>query len=321
VKGLRVPAPTRGTWTRVWHPGECQVDFGTAEVVWDGAALPCKYLTVSFPYSHAGYLHLFGGETADCLITGLQAVFTRWGPVPRRCVFANASGVGRQGADTVRLTELFQRVPAHDRFTGTLCNPYSGHEQGHVANQVGYLRRPRLVPPPAGTDGAATHAALLDRSEADGARPHYKKGVPIATLAADDRAAGAPLPRAAFDPVRYVTVTTDDYGKFRGDGARYDSTAPEYARQTGTVRLGAYTLTALAPDGTPLAPHPRRVGRQRTDDVDPRTRLTRLARHPGAGGNRPVRETAPAPLRTARDGYARDELRAVLQVWATLPGP
>lgn len=52
----------------------------------------------------------------------------------------------------------------------------------------------------------------------------------------------------------------------------------------------------------------------------PGTSLTRLARNPGAWGNSTVRETAPAPLRTARDGYARDELRAVLQVWATLQG-
>lgn len=321
MKGLRVTAPTRGTLARVWPPGECPVALGTAEVIWDGAALPCQDLTVSFPYSNAGYLQLFGGETAECLITGLQAVFTRWGTVPRRCVFDNASGVGRKVADTVRLTELFQRFQAHYRFAVTLCNPYRGHEKGSVENKVGYRRRHLRVPAPAVTDWAATNAALLDRCEADWARPHYKKGPPIAALAADDRAAGAPLPRAAFDPVRYVTVTTDGYGKFRWDGAHYYSTAPEYARQTVTVRLGAYALTVLAPDGTRVATHPRRFGRQRTDDVDPRTSLTRLARNPGAWGNSVVRETAPAPLRTALDAYARDERRAVLQTWAALQGP
>jgi transposase len=33
VKSLRTPAPTTGTLELVWHPGECQVDFGTASAV------------------------------------------------------------------------------------------------------------------------------------------------------------------------------------------------------------------------------------------------------------------------------------------------
>ena len=54
--------------------------------------------------------------------------------------------------------------------------------------------------------------------------------------------------------------------------------------------------------------------------MDPRTSLTRLARNPGAWDNSAVREAAPAAMQTARDGYARDERRAVLQTWATLQG-
>ncbi len=56
VKGLRTTAPTRGTLERVWHPGECPGDFGTADVVMDGRTPSSKYLTVSFPYSNAGYV-------------------------------------------------------------------------------------------------------------------------------------------------------------------------------------------------------------------------------------------------------------------------
>ena len=175
VKGLRTPGPTTGTLELVWHPGECPGDFGTAEAVVDGVPQPCKYLTVSFPYSNAGYLPWFGGETAEYLLTGLQAVFARLGGVPRRGVFDNASAVGRKVADGVRLTELFQRFQAPDRFAVTLCNPYSGHEKGSVENQGGSRRRPLLVPPPVVDDGVAFNAALLDRCEADAARPHYRK--------------------------------------------------------------------------------------------------------------------------------------------------
>src|SRR5579875_3051114 len=289
VKSLRTPAPTTGTLELVWHPGECQVDFGTAEAVLDGVPQTCKYLTVSFPYSNAGYLQLYGGETAECLITGLQAVFERLGGVPPRLIFDNASAVGRRVAGEIRLTELFQRFQAHHGFQVTLCNPYSGHEKGHVENKVGYLRRQFLVPRPEIPDLPAFNQALLPRCEADWARPHYKKHTPIAVLVGEDQAALRPLPRARFDPVRYVAVPTDGYGKFRWDSVHYYSTAPEYAHQTVTVRVGAYTLAALAPDGTVVAEHRRRFGTRRTDSVDPRTQLTQLARNPGAWRNSAVR--------------------------------
>jgi hypothetical protein len=67
---------------------------------------------VRVPYRNAGDLPRFGGETAEGLLTGLQAVFERLGGVPPRRIFDNASAVGRTGAGTVRLTELFQRFPA-----------------------------------------------------------------------------------------------------------------------------------------------------------------------------------------------------------------
>lgn len=320
VKSLRTPAPATGTLELVWHPGECQVDFGTAEAVLDGGPQTCKYLTVSFPYSNAGYLQLYGGETAECLITGLQVIFKRWGGVPPRLIFDNASAVGRKVAGEVRLADLFQRFQAHYGFTVTLCNPYSGYEKGHVENKVGYLRRKLLVPRPDVSDLPAFNQALLGRCEADWDRPHYKKHTAIATWVREDQAALRPLPRARFDPVRYVTVQTDGYGKFGWDGAHYYSTAPEYARQSVTVQVGAYTVAALAPDGTVVATHRRRFGSRRTDNVDPRTQLTRLARNPGAWGNSAVREEAPVALRTCLDTYARDELRTVLQTWATLQG-
>ena len=276
---------------------------------------------MSFPFSNAGYLQPFGGETAECLLTGLQAVFERLGGVPPRLIVDNASAVGRKVAGAVRLTDLFQRFPAHYGFTVTLCNPYSGYEKGHVENKVGYLRRHLLVPRPDVDDLPTFNQTLLARCEADWDRLHYKKHTAIATLVRDDQGALGPLPRARFDPVRYVAVRTDGYGKFGWDGAHYYSTAPDYARQTVTIQVGAYTLTVLSPDdGAVVATHRRRFGSRRTDSVDPRTQLTRLARNPGAWGNSAVREQAPADLRTRLDTYARDELRAVLQAWATLQG-
>jgi len=53
-----------------------------------------------------------------------------------------------------------------------------------------------------------------------------KKPLAIMTWVPEDRAALGPLPHTRFDPVRYVTVQTDGYGKFGWDGAHYYSTAP-----------------------------------------------------------------------------------------------
>jgi len=70
VKSLRTPAPTTGTLARVWHPGECPGDFGTAEAVLDGVPQTCKYLTVRVPYSNAGYLQRFGGKQRNVCSRG-----------------------------------------------------------------------------------------------------------------------------------------------------------------------------------------------------------------------------------------------------------
>ena len=44
------------------HPGDAQVDFGTADFYENGRRITGKYLDVSFPYSNKGYLQLFYGE-------------------------------------------------------------------------------------------------------------------------------------------------------------------------------------------------------------------------------------------------------------------
>ena len=87
-----------------------------------------------------------------------------------------------------------------------------------------------------------------------------------------------------------------------------------------TVQVGAYTVVALAPEGTVIATHRRRFGSRRTDRIDPRTPRTRLARNAGAWGHSAVRERAPADLRTRLDPVARDARRAVWHAWATLHG-
>jgi hypothetical protein len=235
---LRTSAPSPGPLARVWHPGEGPGDGGTAEAVVDGVPQTCQDLTVSVPDRHAGSLPWFGGAPAACRITGLQALCPRIRGVPPRRVLDTGAGMGKQGAQAIRRTELLGRCPAPDGFRVTLCTPSAGHEQGPGEHQGGYHRRHRRVPP-AVTDGARDHAALLARSAVDGARPHDQKGVPLATLLATDPPTRRPLPRAPCDPGRSETVRTDATGTCAGDGRPCSSAAPESAQPSLTVRMGA----------------------------------------------------------------------------------
>jgi transposase len=130
-----------GVLELVWYPGEAQVDACEADCHENGKLGTYKYLCISFPYSNAAYLQLFGGETAECIIQGLQDVFQRIGGVPTRLIFDNASGVGRRLGEKVRFAELFLRFKIHYGFEVVFCNPASGNEKGNVENKVGYLRR------------------------------------------------------------------------------------------------------------------------------------------------------------------------------------
>ncbi|OUM99202.1 MAG: hypothetical protein BAA02_07830 [Paenibacillaceae bacterium ZCTH02-B3] len=88
VKRLRDQRYEEGTQELVWHPGEAQADFGEADF-YDGSGekKTNKYLCLSFPYSNAAYVQLFGGETAECVAQGLQDIFHRMGGVPTLIIF------------------------------------------------------------------------------------------------------------------------------------------------------------------------------------------------------------------------------------------
>lgn len=313
VHDRRRAAPTTGTLELEWHPGEAQVDFGQADIIEQGDTVRIHALVLTFPFSNAGYLQLFRGENAECVVHGLVDLFQHLGGAPRRIVFDNASGVGRRLGDRVRMTELFERCQAHYGFETTFCNPYAGHEKGSVENKVGYFRRNLLVPVPTVPDMSALNQALLTRSERDWERPHYKKGPPISTLFAVDREALRALPPQAFAPYRYTQVRTDQQGRFCLEGQHWYSSAPEYAQQALIVRVGAHSVEPLAADGRLLTRHDRVYGPDRSDSTDYRTTVHRVAQRPGAWRNSPLRSGLPESVRTTLDGAVRADLHAALE--------
>lgn len=321
VKTLKEHRYQEGTLELTWMPGEAQVDFGELDVYdASGEKRMYKFLCVSFPYSNAGYVQLFGGETAECVAHGLQDLFHRIGGVPTRLIFDNASGVGRRVSETVRMAEVFLRFKAHYGFQITFCNPYAGHEKGNVENKVGYMRRNLFVPLPTVTDVQAFNRELLGRCEADWQREHYKKGDSIARLFDQDKKTFLYLPKASFAACRYTRVKTDGYGKFLIDGKHFYSSSPEWAGRELVVRIGAHTVEPLAPNGDPISVHIRMFGKQRTDSVDVRTTLSRLLQSPGAWRNSLIRKALSERLREEMDGLDRTQLKEALETMQELSG-
>lgn len=160
-------------------------------------------LVVSFPYSNVGFVQLFGGQTAECVVQGLKDVFTHIGGVPTRVVFDNATGIGRRRGEDVLEAELFKRFRLHYGFEATYCNPASGNEKGNVERKVFFARHRYFVPMPTVTNMTSFNEDLLvacDREEKG--RTHYAKERSGGELFADDVVAMIPLPTLEFQSVR-----------------------------------------------------------------------------------------------------------------------
>ena len=265
----------------------------------------------SFPHSNGGFVQTFGGETAECVCQGLEDIFDHIGEVPRRIVFDNAGGVGRRVWDKVSLNDLFLRFKCHRGFSVSFCNPEAGHEKGHVENKVGYVRRNFFVPMPEVADLESWNRELLRKAEEDFDRPHYKKGLTIRELWAEERRHLSPLPERPFVVERQEKAQTNGDGKFCLDGRHWYSSAPEHAEETLTVGLRAHTVVVYRPDGSALAVHRRSFGDVRTDTADHATSLETLLRRPRAWPNSPFRAGLSETLRESLDALDRPDLRRV----------
>jgi transposase len=311
-KTMRKDSP--GFLELVWEAGVAQGDFGEADIIEAGVRRTIKYLTLSFPASNAGYLQGFGGETAECVCQGLQDIFHHIGGVPGRIVFDNASGVGRRVRDRVSFSELFMRFKCHYGFSVSFCNPASGNEKGNVENKVGYLRRNLLVPIPEIQDLESWNRQLLEGAERDFQRPHYKKGLTIRELFAEERSHLGPLPAKPFNIERFQRANTDGYGKFCIDGRHWYSSSPESAGTQLTIGIKAHWVEVHKTNGELLCSHRRIYGEERSDSVDYLTSLETLVKKTGAWPNSALRAGVGESTRASLDAMTKPDLRRVLSV-------
>jgi transposase len=315
VKKIRKREKERQTLELIWEPGSAQVDFGEADFMYQGKRERLKYLVVSFPYSNDSYAQIFHGENAECVCTGLQAVFEFIGGVPRLLVFDNATGIGHRIQNGVRETELFSQFHAHYGFVSRFCTPYAGHEKGNVENKVRYIRNNLFVPVPAFDDREAFNRQLLTDHEKKAAELHYKKQTSISDLFKEDLAACYPLPTHSFHVCRYVVQKTDGYGKVCFDGKHWYSTRPESAKQQVLIGLMANDVEILDYEtGEVITRHARQYGPARTDSYDYSTTIAMLLKNCGAWHNSGLRLEIPDMLRDYMDNQSRPQLRGSLHI-------
>ncbi|UJF33770.1 IS21 family transposase [Paenibacillus hexagrammi] len=206
------------SYERLEHPpGEAQVDFTTIQVSRDQQLLTYKLLVVSFPSSNAAFLYPTPAENQECFLEGMKQCFTQMGGVPRRVWFDNLSAavVHIEKHGERQLTEGFQRFCAHYRMEAVFCNPYSGHEKGHVESKCGYAKRNWAVPIPIYESHEQLAAYFAEQAQQDRERPHYAKKERIASLWEEDRRHLLTLPEVTFESYRMSAAVVNKYGEIR----------------------------------------------------------------------------------------------------------
>lgn len=211
------------TYERLEHPpGEAQADFTTIEVCRNHQLVSHKLLVLSFPYSNAAFVYPVPAENQECFLEAMKQVFEQIGGVPQRIWFDNLSAavVHIEKHGQRQLTDMFQRFCAHYRFEAVFCNPYSGHEKGHVEAKCGYSRRNWAVPVPLFENHEQLVAHFSKQAEQDRQRLHYTKQRQIEQLWQEDEIRHLlQLPSKPFEAFRLHAAVVNKYGEIRVDEA------------------------------------------------------------------------------------------------------
>ncbi|MCY7290247.1 MAG: IS21 family transposase, partial [Cryobacterium sp.] len=295
----------------VWPAGTAQVDFGQAEAIIGGIRQILHIFVVTFPFSNMRFVQAYRGETAECVCHGLRTVFDHIGAAPRHLVFDNATGIGRRVGTKVVETKLFGAFKLRYRSESRFCNPYSGNEKGNVENAVGFLRRNLMVPEPEAATLKGLNDMLMTRCMALAETTHYRKGLPISELFAQDVAASLALPGVGFDPVRYESRTADKKGNVLIDGNTYAAGSSFHSR-TLTVGLRHDVVEILDEHSAPVRSFPRAFGVQAETIFEPAALLPLLVTKPGAWSHSPLRPLVSEPVREWLDKATATNRRRLL---------
>ena len=245
---------------RLEHPpAEAQLDFGTMEVVHDGAFKDVKALIMTFPFSNAGFAVALPAENQECLLEGMKELFRQAGGVPQKIRIDNMStAVSKRKSKTepAVLTDGFLQFATYYRFDTQVCNPLSGHEKGNVENKVGYVRYHFFPTTPIMTDFAEFNQALAVQMAQDRERPHYDKQTSIDELWLEEKSDLLTLPEIAYPVFKEIEVKANKYNEIFLDGTRiHVPRSRNHAIIFGLLRFDSYQL--ISADGDIISEGPR----------------------------------------------------------------
>ncbi|MEW6948873.1 IS21 family transposase [Trueperella pyogenes] len=306
--------PGQGFSELAWQAGQMQVDYGQARAVINGIEQVVYVLVATFPYSNARFAVASPAQNAECVCSGLRAIFEHIGQAPKRCVFDNAAGIGAKHRDgTATMTRLFEAFATHYGFQVTFTNPYSGNEKGHVENAVGFLRRNLMVPLPHATTLEELSEVFLHQCDNLLKRNHYRKNVPIGELFEDDLAACSYLPRIRFDACSWQRRIVDKVGNIHVDSHTYLAGA-QYALTDVHVGIRAQSIEILNQAGQRIVEHPRSYTSDKTTVFDPIQALPNLIRRPGSYHQSLLRPLLPEELARYLDHADNSKRSAIFRI-------
>src|SRR5699024_7144817 len=140
------------------------------------------------------------------------------------------------------------------------------------------------------------NAMLLARCDDLASRDHYRHGVPISDLFAEELQACLPLPGIGFDPVRYEPRKADRRGYIQVEANTY-AAGPSFHGRALTVGIRADTIEILDEHTTPVVTFQRVFGRHDGTIFEPAALLPLLMAKPGSWSHSPVRRLVDDPLR------------------------
>ncbi len=265
----------------VHAPGEAQVDFGHAEIVWQGQEWKAAFFVMSLPYSDVFFVCAFPRECTEAFLEGHRRAFAFFGGVPKRISYDNTKvAVARHcGPRERELTHSFLRLKSHHLFSSHFCLVRRANEKGHVENLIGYARRNFLVPVPRTESFASLNAQLEEQCRGELARTVRGKEHTKAVLLDEERAQLLPLPVEEFDTARAEPVRANSLSLVRFDRNDY-SVPTACAHRELTVSADIEQVRILCGPET-VARHSRCWGKAQTF-FEPTHYLALLERKPGA---------------------------------------
>jgi transposase len=290
-------------------PGErLEADFGHIHVDFPDGRRLVPFLVTTWAYSNYPFVLALPFERTEAILEGMVQAFEFFGCVAKEVWWDNPKTVATSillGRER-RLHPRYAALASHYVFNPLFCTPRRGNEKPDVENTVRAVQRRFSTPVPRARDLDELNRHFRERCLAEQARTVQSLfgSFVIGERFAEERAAGALLPRHRFDPcVIRPAAPVDKYQTVAFERNRYSVPRP-FAYQTVTIK-GYVDRVAIVAQGEVIAQHARSLKRD-TLVLDPLHYLATLSRRPGALDHAPVYRDWKLPA-------CFDELRADLE--------